>query len=76
MSEKLPRVTATEVIRALEKTDFFLARQSGSHKIYKNSVGKRVTVPCHPRKTLHPKVLRSILRDADISVERFRELLR
>jgi predicted RNA binding protein YcfA (HicA-like mRNA interferase family) len=76
MSEKLPRITAAEAIRALEKAGFFLARQSGSHKIYKNSEGKRVTVPYHPEKTLHPKVLRSILRDADLSVGRFKGLIK
>ncbi|MDT7896451.1 MAG: type II toxin-antitoxin system HicA family toxin [Armatimonadota bacterium] len=55
---------------------FYLARQSGSHKIYKNQEGKRVTVPYHAGKIIHPKVLKSILRDADLSAERFEELLR
>ena len=76
MSEKLPRITAAEAVRALEKAGFFLTRQSGSHKIYKNSEGKRVTVPYHPGKTLHPKVVKSILRDADLSVEKFKHLIR
>ena len=75
MSEKVPRVTAAEVIRALERGGFFLARQSGSHRIYKNPEGKRVTVAYHAEKILHPKVLRSILQDADWSVEKFQELL-
>jgi len=75
MSEKLPRVTAEEVIRVLEQIGFSLVRQSGSHKIYKNREGKRVTVPYHAGKILHPKLLKSILRDADLTVERFRELL-
>jgi predicted RNA binding protein YcfA (HicA-like mRNA interferase family) len=43
--KRLPRVTAADTIRALEKAGFFPARQSGSHKIYKNQEGKRVTVP-------------------------------
>ncbi|MFZ8829577.1 MAG: type II toxin-antitoxin system HicA family toxin [Armatimonadota bacterium] len=34
---------------------FYLARQSGSHKIYKNQEGKRVTVPYHAGKIIHPK---------------------
>ena len=76
MSDKLPQVTATEVIRVLEHVGFFLARQSGSHKIYKNREGKRVTVPYHTGKILHPKVLKSILRDADLTVEKFKELMR
>ena len=73
---KLPRVTAAEVIRAIEHVGFTLSRQNGSHKIYKNQAGKRVTVPFHSGKILHPKVLKNILRDADLTVERFQELMK
>jgi predicted RNA binding protein YcfA (HicA-like mRNA interferase family) len=64
------------VVKALESVGFSFARQSGSHKIYKNQEGKRVTVAYHAGKILHPKVLKSILRDADLTVEQFKELLR
>ena len=43
--------------------------------IYKNASGRRVTVPFHAQKILHPKLLRSILRDADIKPDRLSELL-
>ena len=76
MTGKLPRVTAAEVIRALERAGFSLARQSGSHKIYKSAQGRRTTVPFHADKILHPKVLQAILKDADLSVERLRDLIR
>jgi len=72
---KLPRLTARQIVAVLEKAGFFLARQSGSHMIYKNAAGKRVTVPFHASKILHPKILKSILRDADLSVEKLLELL-
>jgi predicted RNA binding protein YcfA (HicA-like mRNA interferase family) len=72
---KLPRVTARQITAALERVGFSLARQSGSHMIYKNSAGRRVTVPFHAQKTLHPKLLRSILRDADIKPEDLAGLL-
>jgi len=75
MSGKLPRVTAAQVIHAIEKTGFFLVRQSGSHRIFKNQTGRRVTVPCHSGTVLHPKVLRSILRDAELTLDDFRRLL-
>lgn len=71
---KLPRLTAREIGAALEKAGFSLARQSGSHKIYKNPAGKRVTVPFHGPKILHPKVLKSILRDAGLNVEELERL--
>ncbi len=75
MSDTLPRLTAKEIIAVLEKNGFVLSRQSGSHKIYKNNNGQRVTVPYHSGKILHPKILRSILKDADINVEKLKELL-
>jgi len=76
MMEKLPRVTAAEAIKVLERAGFLLVRQSGSHKIYKNKEGKRVTVPYHAGRTLHPKVLQSILRDANLTVRSFKDLLK
>jgi predicted RNA binding protein YcfA (HicA-like mRNA interferase family) len=72
---RLPRLTARQIIVALEKSGFSLTRQSGSHMIFKYADGKRVTVPFHAAKTLHPKVLKSIVRDADLSVEQLQELL-
>jgi predicted RNA binding protein YcfA (HicA-like mRNA interferase family) len=76
MSEKLPRITAADAIKVLESIGFSFSRQSGSHKIYKNRAGKRVTVPYHSGKILHPKTFASILRDADLTVEKFKELLK
>ena len=75
MSPRLPRVTAAQVIRVLDRRGFSLARQSGSHKIYINEAGNRVTVPFHAGKLLHPKLLARILVDAELSVEEFMELL-
>ncbi len=69
MSSELPRLTAKEIIFVIEHRGFFLVRQSGSHRIYKNINNRRVTVPFHAGKILHPKILKSILRDADLSVE-------
>jgi predicted RNA binding protein YcfA (HicA-like mRNA interferase family) len=45
---KLPRLTAREICSILEKLGFSMARQSGSHMIYKNAEGR---VP-------HPAVFR------------------
>ena len=75
MTPRLPRATASEAIRVLERAGFTLVRQSGSHKIYKNAAGRRTTVPFHAGEILHPKTLRSILRDAGLSVEEFVDLL-
>ena len=75
MRQKLPRVTPDEVTKALVKLGFTVSRQSGSHRIYRNPQGKRVTIPYHKGKVLHPKVLKSILRDAELSLDEFQKLL-
>ena len=66
---RLPRLTAKQIISILEKRGFKLVRQSGSHKVYRNSSGKSTTVPFHDSKILHPKVLSSILKDAEIETK-------
>ncbi len=67
MSEKIPRLTPQEAVRFVEKLGFVLIRQSGSHRIYRNLKGIRITIPFHKGKILHPKIVKSILRDAEMS---------
>ena len=76
MREKLPRVTANEMIKIVEKLGFRFSRQSGSHKIYKNDEGKRVTIAYHSEKILHPKVVKNILVDAGLSVDEFKKMMK
>lgn len=66
---KLPRVAVRKIVSALKKKGFRLVRQSGSHMIFKNDEGIRVTVPYHSGKILHPKLLKRIMEDANIEQE-------
>jgi len=72
---RLPRVTAKEIASALKKLGFSLARHSGSHAIYKNADGLRATIPMHGSTVLHPKIVKTILKDAGLSVGELRDLL-
>lgn len=63
------------MIAVLEKLGFSFARQAGSHAIYKNTIGLRTTIPIHGGKILHPKTVKTILRDTNISVDEFINLL-
>ena len=72
---KLPRVTARQMATVLEKLGFSLTRQSGSHQICRNAAGRRATIPLHASKILHPKVLKSILRDAELNPADLEKLL-
>lgn len=72
---KTPRITADKLIRVVEKLGFELVRQSGSHKIYKNKEGIRVTIPYHSKKTLHPKLVKQALKDLELTPEQLKKLL-
>jgi len=76
MNEKLPRVTAREIEKVIIKIGYQLKRQSGSHRIYKNQEGKRVTLSIHPEKIIHPKIIKRILIENNLTVEKFKELLK
>ena len=58
-----PKLTAREIITLIEKAGFVFSRQSGSHKIYKNHKGTRITVPFHGNRVLHPKIIKNILEE-------------
>ena len=77
MARKLPRVTAREALRALERAGWYQARQKGSHIVlkHKEKPGARVVLPMHPGETLLPKTLASILDQAGLAVEEFIHLL-
>ena len=72
---KLPSVSPKQVRRALEKDGWAESRQRGSHLVMRKA-GKKapVVVPMH-KKDLPRGTLASILRCANISRERFLELL-
>lgn len=70
---KLPVVSGAEAVRAFERLGYTQTRQSGSHVRMKAEGRPSLTVPLHD--TLKRGTLRSLLHDADITVERFRENL-
>ncbi|TMC55454.1 MAG: addiction module toxin, HicA family [Chloroflexi bacterium] len=70
---KLPALKAREVARALERAGFQLVLQQGSHAQFKRG-SLLVTVPMHSG-DLNPNTLRSILRQAKMSIDELRELM-
>ena len=71
---KLPVLKPRQVIAALEKAGFRQVRQKGSHMQFKRG-NLLVTVPNHAG-DLNPNVLKSILRQAQMSAEEFEALLK
>lgn len=73
---KLPNVTAQALIVALEKIDFSMIRQKGSHVRMKHEDGRVVTIPVHAGKDIGKGLLLKILRDAELSKEDLIDLLK
>ena len=73
---ELPLLRSAEVISALERMGFRLARRSpGSHLRYVHADGRRTTVPMHEGKTIGRGLLRKILADVGISADELRKYL-
>jgi predicted RNA binding protein YcfA (HicA-like mRNA interferase family) len=72
---RLPRITGREVIAALRKAGFEVARIKGSHHFLRHTDGRGTVVPVHSGETIGPGLLAAILRDCEIGRDEFLELL-
>ncbi len=74
---KLPVVSGKDIIRALNKIGYSHVRTSGSHAIL-NKIDKnfgKITIPVPLHDELAKGTLKSIMRQADISLEKLLELI-
>ena len=70
---KLPRVSGSEVVAALNSIDFYVRRQQGRHIILRrDDPFAQVVVPNH--KELDTGTLRAIIRQVGVSVDEFKSL--
>jgi len=76
MNERLPALTARDVIRALGRVGFVVSRTSGSHcrLIHATNPARKVTVPVHSG-DLKRGTLRAIITQSGITVAEFLKLL-
>ena len=73
---KVPSVSYTEVLRALQRDGWVVVRQRGSHiRLHKHTQRetRKLTIPAH--RPIKRSTLSHILKQARISVEEFRRLL-
>lgn len=71
---KLPPVSGSDVVRALQKIGFSVRRQHGSHIIMRrDDPFAQTVVPNH--RQIDRGTLRAILRQTDVSVDEFSKLL-
>jgi predicted RNA binding protein YcfA (HicA-like mRNA interferase family) len=74
---KLPRITARKLLQALQHAGFYIHHQTGSHANLRHGTKTHlhIVVPRHAG-DLAPKTLKSILSQAELTVEEFIALLR
>jgi len=76
MNPRLPVVAGRQAIKAFERIGYRVVRQRGSHVRLRDETDPNhlpLTVPDH--KTIKPGLLRKLLRDADLTVGEFLDLL-
>lgn len=72
---QLPSIRGREVIAALARAGFAVARVRGSHHILIHSDGRRTVVPVHSGETIGSGLLAQIMRDCELTRDEFRTLL-
>lgn len=75
MSKKLPILKARHLIRALRLLGFEEIRQSGSHMFFEHKDGRTTLVPRHGGEDIGRGLLRQILREIEITPQKFSEYL-
>lgn len=71
----VPSLRGEQVVRALEKAGFKVARVTGSHHIMRHPDGRGTTVPVHPGRDVAKGTLRGILADVSMTVADLQKLL-
>jgi len=72
---RLPVVSFRQTERVLFRLGFVAVRQRGSHVFYRHPDGRTTTVPNHPGRDLARPLIREILREIEVTPERFQEEL-
>lgn len=72
---RLPTISGREAVRAFERLGYAVDRQRGSHVILRQIAAphRRLTVPDH--KTIAKGTLRSLIRQAGLTVQEFVDFL-
>ena len=72
---KLPVISGRDAVKAFGKLGYVFDRQAGSHMILRNEAPpfRRLTIPDH--KTIAKGTLRSLIREAGLTVEELVALL-
>jgi predicted RNA binding protein YcfA (HicA-like mRNA interferase family) len=70
---RLPVCSGRDAVKAFSKVGYLLDHQTGSHMILRHPNRRRLTVPDHHE--LAKGTLRSLIREAGLTVDQFTALL-
>ena len=73
---KLPVISGRQAVKAFEKDGWRVVRRAKSRHIVMKKEGVVTTLSIPEHKVLDRGLLRSLIRDAYISIEKFNELLK
>lgn len=73
---KLQIIDAKRMEKLLFLLGFAKVRQKGSHILYRHPDGRSTTIPHHKSRVLARPLIRIILKEVEISMEDYQELLR
>lgn len=68
-------VKGNELVKALGRVDFVVARIKGSHHFLRHADGRVTVIPVHAGETIGPGLLSRILRDAKLDRDALQKLL-
>ncbi|MEK7665655.1 MAG: type II toxin-antitoxin system HicA family toxin [Patescibacteria group bacterium] len=75
MTLRLPRISGRDAVKAFSKIGYRAIRQRGSHIRLVHTDSKRIPLMIPDHAELSVGLLRRILRDADLSLDEFQQLL-
>jgi predicted RNA binding protein YcfA (HicA-like mRNA interferase family) len=71
----VPAITGKQMVSALKKAGFRVARVKGSHHFLIHSDGRRTVVPVHGKETMGRGLFAQILRDCELTFNEFLDFL-
>jgi len=77
MSPRVPRLTGKQIERTILRAGWYLHHSRGSHFYYRHHehLGKQITIPTHAGEIIPQKTLKSILEQADLTLDEFTKFL-
>ena len=72
---RLVLINAETLEKFLFELGFVKIRQKGSHAFYRHADGRTTTIPFHTGKDLPRPLLRDILREINLSIDEYNDLI-